>query len=160
MSCTATIKYDKRLVRRALNRFMVKRLGMSFFVAIFAVVAVLLASYLSGYWSLILNIVSIALGAAIAFLIYVYIARLRSAEGFFDKADEPTATLTFTDDGVLTDSDLGTTNLKWQVFDEILKFPDIWLLVYAKSGYMTLPLDQLTPECCNFIEQKISANAK
>jgi hypothetical protein len=45
------------------------------------------------------------------------------------------------------------------VFDEILKFPDVWLLVYAKSGYMTLPIDQLTPECMEFIDTQIGSAA-
>jgi hypothetical protein len=66
---------------------------------------------------------------------------------------------TFDDEGVRTESDLGTTDLKWQVFDEILKFPEVWLLVYAKSGYMTLPVDQLTPECMQFIEVQMARTA-
>ena len=94
----------------------------------------------------------------IAFLVFVYIARLRAAEGFFDKANEPTVTFHFDTEGIRTKWDLGTTDLKWQVFDEILKFPDVWLLVYARSGYMTLPLDQLTPECMRFVDEQISTN--
>ena len=160
MSYTATIKYDRPLVRRALNRFMVRRLGVTFFVVLTLLVATLIFSYFDASWSWLLTYCLIAIAFALAFISFVYYARLRAAEGFFDKANDPIVTLRFTAEGVRTESDLGTSDLKWHVFDEILKFRDIWLLVYAKSGYMTLPLDQMTPECSQFIEQQIAAHRK
>jgi hypothetical protein len=158
MSFSATIKYDRLLVRRALNRFMVKRLGKTFIAVLILVVGALSYWYLTGEWTWLLTFVAVAVAVIIAFLSWVYYARLRAAEGFFEKANDPTVTIRFTTEGVRTDSDLGTSDLKWLVFEEILKFPDIWLLVYAKSGYMTLPLDRLTPECMRFIEQQIAAH--
>ncbi len=157
MSYTATIKYDRPLVRRALNRFMARRVGKSF-VAFPVVVILYLFSYFTNSWSWPLTYSAIAVALALVFLSYVYYARLRATEGFFDKANDPTVTLIFTTDGIRTESDLGTSDLKWKVFDEIPKFPDVWLLVYAKSGYITLPLDQLTPACTQFIEQQMIAN--
>ena len=157
MSHTAIIKYDRPLVRRALNRFMVKRLGKLFFVALLAIMIVFFYLYLTGTWTWLRTYLAIALATVLAFLSFVYYARLRAAEGFFDKSNDPTVTFRFTTEGVRTESDLGSADLKWQVFDEILKFQDVWLLVYAKSGYMTLPVDQLTPECSQFIEQQMIA---
>ena len=157
MSHTAIIKYDRPLVRRALNRFMVRRLGTSFFIALLVIIVVFFFSYLTGSWNWLLTYIALAIATVLAFLSFVYYARLRAAEGFFDKANDPTVTFRFTTEGVRTESDLGSADLKWQVFDEILKFQDVWLLVYAKSGYMTLPLDQLTPECSQFIEQQMIA---
>lgn len=159
MSCSATIKYDRKLVRRALNRYMFRRLGTPFFVTVAAAIAVFAATFLSGAWTWLLTAIGLVLLSALAFLLFVYIARLRAAEGFFDKANEPTVTFQFTDNGVQTVSDLGMTDLKWQVFEEILKFPDVWLLVYAKNGYMTLPVDQLEPACLQYIEKQVSAAA-
>ncbi|MEP6944784.1 MAG: YcxB family protein [Acidobacteriota bacterium] len=139
---------------------MARRLGISFFIALLVAVLLPLLSYISGFWSIVLTVVTLTLGAALAFLIFVYYARLRAAEGFFDKANEPSVTFNFSDEGVITDSDIGSTNLKWAAFDEILKFSDVWLLLYAKSGYMTLPLNQITPECCQFIEQQVTHHRK
>ena len=158
MSHTAIIKYVRLLVRRTLNRFMVKRLGKSFFLVLLVVTFFLLFSYLTNSWTWALTYMAITITVAVAFLSFVYYARLRAAEGLFDKAKDPTVTLQFTMEGVRTESDLGSTDIKWQVFDEILKFQDAWLLVYAKSGYMTLPLNQLTPECSRFIEQQMNVH--
>ena len=154
---TATIKYDRPLVRRALNRFMVKRLGKTFFLGLPALILVFLFFYFTNSWTWPITLMAIVIAAVLLFLSFVYYARLRAAEGFFDKANDPTVTLRFTAEGVRTESELGTSDIKWVVFEEILKFRDVWLLVYAKSGYMTLPLDQLTPECSQFIEQQMIA---
>ena len=137
---------------------MVRRRGRSFFVVLTVLAVIFPLAFAFGVWSGPLSVLGMILLAFLAFLAFVYIARLRAAEGFFDKANDPVVTFQFNDDGIQTVLDLGTTDLKWQVFDEILKFPDVWLLVYAKSGYMTLPLDQLTPECMQFIDAQVSAN--
>ena len=90
MSHTATIKYDRPLVRRALNRFMVKRLGKPFFVALLAALLAFSFSYFTDSWTWPLTYMAIAIAAALAFVLFVYFARLRAAEGFFDKANDPT----------------------------------------------------------------------
>src|SRR4030095_12317658 len=159
MLYTATITYDRPLVQRALNRFMFKRLQKVFFPVLVLLAAAFLYWYSIGSWTRALTFIAITLAVAVAFFSWVYYARLRAAEGFFDKADDPTVTIRFTPDGVRTESDLGSTDVKWAVFDEVLKFPDLWLLVYAKSGYLTLPVDRLTPECMEFIDQRVGRNS-
>lgn len=156
MSHTVTVTYDRPLVRRALNRFMLRRLGPSFFVALFGGILILSFMFFTGSWMWLSTLFAAAMTAALLFLAFVYFARLRAAEGFFDKANEPTVTFRITTDGVRTESELGTSDLKWLVFEEIPKFRDVWLIVYAKSGYLTLPLDQLTPECSQFIEEQVA----
>ena len=160
MSYSATIQYDRPLVRRALNRFMAKRLGTTFLAVLILLAIAFGYLYLAGGWTWPLTLVAAAIALIVAFISWVYYARLRAAEGFFDKATDPTVTFRFTEEGVQTESDLGTSDLRWAVFDEVLKFRDIWLLVYAKSGYMTLPTDQLSPECMRFIEQQIEGTGQ
>lgn len=152
MAHSVTIRYDRPLVRRALNRYFVRRLGKPFFVVLALLGVYLVYALLSNSWEGTLTYLSIPLILVSAFMGMAYYARLRASEAFFDKANEPTVELTFSESGVETQSDLGTSELKWSVFDGVMKFSDIWLLVYARSGYMTLPVDQLSPECRQFIE--------
>jgi hypothetical protein len=133
------------------------RLGAPFFVALAAGILVLAASFFADLWNWFMSVVAAILLSTVAFVLFVYFARLRAAEGFFDKGGEPVVTFQFDENGVRTESDLGSVDMKWEAFDEILMFPDLWLLVYAKSGYMTLPLDQLTSECRDFIEMKVGS---
>jgi hypothetical protein len=139
---------------------MVRRLGAAFFVTLAALTTFFIVVYFADFWLWPFTYMVIALVLCLVLISYVYFIRLRAAEGFFDKADDPIVILKFSTEGVRTESALGSTDLKWTVFDEILKFDDLWLLVYCKSGYMTLPLDQLTPECCQLIERQISTRQK
>jgi hypothetical protein len=111
---------------------MVRRLGKTLIV-LPVVAALIVVIYAIDAWSWPLTFLTAALVGGIAFLGLVYYARLRASEGFFDRAIDPTVIFTFDDEGVRTESDLGSTDMKWQVFDEILKFPEVWLLVYAKN---------------------------
>lgn len=160
MAHVVTITYDRSLVLHALNCFMVRRLGKSFFGAFLLVATVMSYEVFTNSWSPLLKYLCIAVGVVFAGLSFLYVVRLRAAEGFFAKVTNPTVTLTFTTEGVHTRSEIGTSELKWGVFDELLKFTDVWLLVYMKSGYMTLPVAQMTHECMQFIEKQLTSLEK
>jgi hypothetical protein len=159
MEHTIEVTYDRSLIRRALNRFMVKRLGWFTFALIFGLGALLIVEMASGSWSLWFNAMLVLWVIVVGLLVVVYIARIRASEGFFQKSGNCKVQFVFSEDGVQTKSDVGTSDLKWKAFDELLKFPDVWLLVYARSGYMTIPTKQLSDEVKNFIESKILQKA-
>jgi hypothetical protein len=52
-------------------------------------------------------------------------------------------------------SDLGSTELKWKAFKGIWIFPKVWLLMFDKAGYLTLPTDQVSDEVKDFLKEKI-----
>ena len=160
MEYAIEVSYDRPLIRRALNRFMVRRLGWLTFVLIFGLAALLIVEMASGSWSVWFTALLTLWVVAVGLLIVVYIARIRASEGFFQKSGNCRVRFVFSDDGVRTNSDVGTSDLKWKVFDEVLKFPEVWLLVYARSGYMTIPTTQLSDEAKAFIENKIVQKAR
>ena len=84
MGHAVTIKYTKALVRQALNHFMLKRLGRLFFVALAAGILVLAASFFSDLWNWFMSVVAVVILSAVTFVIFVYFARLRAAEDFFE----------------------------------------------------------------------------
>lgn len=157
MKHTAEVKYDRNLIRRALNGFMFKRLGWPGVLGLFGPLIIILAAFIldislsSIYLLILLVIFSILAGL----IIFIYILRLKTSEGFFAKSSNPTVKFTFSEEGITTQSDIGSSELKWEVFDELLKLDDIWLLIYAGSGYITLPISSLSEECKNFIETKV-----
>jgi hypothetical protein len=155
MEHTIEVTYDRRLVRRALNRFMAKRLGWLTFAAIFALGTLLILQIGFGSWNIWSAGTLVLWLLIVGMLTLIYLGRLRASEGFFQKSSSSTVKFVFTDDGVRTESDVGSSDLKWKAFDELLKFSDVWLLIYAKSGYMTLPTTELSQECRDFIESKI-----
>ena len=54
-------------------------------------------------------------------------------------------------------SDIGTTTLQWSVVKELWQFPTVWLLLYSKAQFSTLPLACLSPETQAYIVQCVRA---
>jgi hypothetical protein len=155
MEYVIDVKYDRPLIRRALHRFMLKRLGKVNFALIIVLSVFLIFEIFSSQWSYLSTIFLVLWVIMVGLLVIVYFARLNSSEVFFQKSKNDRVQFIFSEDEVKTISDVGNSQVKWIVFDEILKFSDVWLLVYAKSGYMTIPLEYLTPELKSFLERKI-----
>jgi hypothetical protein len=73
----------------------------------------------------------------------------------------PVATWVFAEDAISSESALGKADIKWSTIKELLRFDDVWLLVYAAGNYSTLPIHSLSPEAKSFIETKVlSAGGK
>jgi hypothetical protein len=92
-------------------------------------------------------------------VVAAYLIRIRQSDSLLGKMRSPTVTHTFSGEGVASRSDLGTSTLKWAVFDQVLEFEDMWLLRYARSAYLTLPLEVLPMECRTLIQRSIGAGA-
>ncbi len=52
-------------------------------------------------------------------------------------------------------SDIGTTTLQWSAVKELWQFQNVWLLLYSKAQFTTLPLACLSPETQAYIVQCI-----
>ena len=99
MSYTVTITYDRKLIRHALIRFIVLRLGaVTFFALAGLSVFVLRDVYLNawGTWNVMM---SAALGFGVGMILFIYYARRQAAEQFFDKVSNPTVSITFSEEG-------------------------------------------------------------
>lgn len=149
------VHYDHRIIRTALNNYFMRRLGRTTFWAVGGVAMLASIQVVVAGW----NPVSMLLIGCLAIIMGVmgwgYLLRLRQSETFLSKMSEPTVTFAFTDEGLRTQSELGASLLKWETFDEVLCFRSVWLLVYAKSGYLTLPTETLTAEVRDLIRSKL-----
>lgn len=62
-----------------------------------------------------------------------------------------------TDEALKATSNLGSTELKWSVFRELLEHPDYLLLNMGRSGHLTLPLSEVPAEALAFIRERFAA---
>ena len=96
------------------------------------------------------------------FIVYIalfplYFVGLKSALEEFKGKGKLTARMQFTEDLAIDEEEQGRVELKWDAFERLMKYPDMWL-VRGKGGTgLNLPVDQLQPECLAFIEQKLQA---
>ena len=86
-----------------------------------------------------------------------YFMRLNHAVGLLKKMGTPVVSYELTVERVKASSNLGTTEVKWEMFSELWIFPRVWLLLFDKANYLTLPSNQLSEEVKDFLKMRITA---
>lgn len=159
MEFEVVVTYDKRLVRRAINHYFARSLGLYAPIGLGVAGGALLWFYNFGPHGLPLTISLFVTALLVSLVIAAYLIRVRQSDSLLSRMRSPTVTHTFSGEGVASRSDLGTSTLKWAVFDQVLEFEDMWLLRYARSAYLTLPLEVLSMECRALIQRSIGESA-
>ncbi len=67
----------------------------------------------------------------------------------------PTSTWTLTEEAVMQASSLGESAIGWEGLREVWRFPDLWLLVWGRDVYSTIPVAQLPREARQLIERRV-----
>jgi YcxB-like protein len=69
--------------------------------------------------------------------------------------DKPQALFRAEESSFTMISDIGTTTLQWSAVKELWQFSNVWLLLYSKAQFTTLPLACLPPETQAYIVQRV-----
>ena len=156
-AASVSIEYDRALVRRALNLYVFRRLGPLSFVALALVAASLAFTLATDSWTWVDSLMSCVVAVFIGLVALAYVTRWRASSAFFGGAERASVDFDFDEEGVRMRSHMGESMLVWGAFDEILRFDGLWLLVYARSGYVTLPLEQVPEGCRALIASRVGS---
>lgn len=147
---------DKALIRKALHQFMLRRLGR-LWIIIFVLLWIWFGYYAIQYrWDVLTNLFGGILISGSLLLMYIYHIRLKQSETLLSKMKEPFVRYHIDQSGITVSSELGESKMNWVVFEEIFKSQDLWLLIYAKSAYLTIPVNKMSSECLSFIEHCVA----
>lgn len=153
----ATLIYTEPLLREAVFAFWRRSVGAGFLVALTVValsLGILVAqsgtSWLIGALATIL-LVGFAVAAAVYFVHY------RNSLRKFREMGSPQATFRAEESSFTISSNIGVTTLQWSAVKELWQFPNVWLLLYSKAQFSTLPLACLPPEMRAYVVQRIQA---
>ncbi|OIS94269.1 hypothetical protein BLA27_07100 [Brucella cytisi] len=105
-----------------------------------------------------------ALGVFTLFLpvliLTIWIAHYRSAVGKFRSMSKPEADVTFFDDGIQVETELGSSKIPWVMFIEIWERSNYWMLIISQNQYLTLPLETMSSADRYLVKSKVlSANS-
>ena len=153
----ATLIYSKTLLRQAVFAFWRRSVGVGFFVALLIAALGLVVLMALGQASWLIGGLAVVLVLGIAFATVVYVVHYRNSLRKFRQMDNPQATFRAEESSFTMSSDIGTTTLQWSAVKELWQFPSVWLLLYSKSQFTTLPLACLPPETQAYIVQCIRA---
>jgi hypothetical protein len=153
----ATLIYDKELLNQSVFAFWKRSVGVGFFVALLVAALGLVVLVALGQSSWIIGGLAVVLLVGIAFAVAVYVAHYRKSLRRFHQMDNPQATFRAEESSFTMVSDIGTTTLQWSAVKELWQFPRVWLLLYSKSQFSTLPLACLSPETQAYIVERVRA---
>lgn len=106
------------------------------------------------------GVITLAIGVGLIFLfISAYFQNERVIREWTRAQGTSPVRYTLTDDAVQAASNLGKSELKWNVFRELVEYPDYLLLRYSSgaSAHLTIPTANVPAEALEFIRRKFSA---
>lgn len=155
MKYETTLSYTEAMIIAAAKKYWLRKYSIDAVLSIHVLGAVSYLFFVEGYqnWA-----VGFLLAIALIYTITVYagffVWRGRSLS-IFRAMGGSLARWSFTDDAFICESGAGKAELKWTTIKKLWRYSDVWLLFYASGTYSTLPVETLSGEAKNFIEQKI-----
>jgi hypothetical protein len=153
----ALLIYSTTLLRQAVFAFWRRSVGVGFFVALLIAALGLVVLMALGQASWLIGGLAAVLALGIAFATVVYVVHYRNSLRKFRQMDKPQATFRADESSFTMSSDIGTTTLQWSAVKELWQFPSVWLLLYSKAQFTTLPVACLPPETQAYILQCVRA---
>ena len=130
-----------------------RSVGVGFFVALLIAALGLVILVALGQSSWIIGGLAAVLLVGIAFALVVYVVHYRRSLHKFRQMGQPRATFRADESSFTMSSDIGTTTLQWSAVKELWQFQSVWLFLYSKAQFSTLPLACLSPEAQAHIVQ-------
>lgn len=148
-------KATKRVWLRYYGRFYVFWIG----VILFALAVFLISSnlgQLSHGEAFGLGSLAGALGVLVFQVSYSYESIEKGVSLVLKKLDNTELVYAFNEQGVFTESAVGSANRFWSFFNRLWVKPDLWLLFYSDQAYLILPAHLLDADLQQFIIQKVT----
>ncbi len=134
-----TVEYTPELIRSAIFRYWVAIVGPFSFGALAVVGGACSYLLLTGERSWVIGSMTTIFVILTSMLAFAYFRLLGISMAKFRRMETPTALFRFTDTTIYIETDSGKSEFTWRSIDKILKFPDIWMIVFVGGGQITLP---------------------
>ena len=152
------LNYTEALIRQAAFHFWVRTVSKRFF----AVLALCCGSFAYLLFTTEPGWEVGALGAiliiAMAFVALVYFVHYKKSMEKFRAMGSPVASFEVSDLDFSFSSSLGSTTLKWAAISEVWVFEDMWLFIFSKAQFSTIPLADIPDEAKDYILSRIRSS--
>ena len=155
MKYETTISYTEAMIIAAAKKYWLRKYFSDAVLSILVLGAVSYFFFVEGYQNWAVGFLfAIALIYTITVYAVFFVWRGRSL-AMYRAMGTPLVKWSFTEDAFISESGAGKAELKWPTIKKLWRYNDVWLLFYASGAYSTLPVETLSNEAKNFIEQKI-----
>lgn len=152
-----TIKFNEEHIKYAVRKFFARYLGIGFPV-MFLLLAVALAQRIfTAQTDWLFGSLLVVLVMGVGIFVAAFFQRRSHALAQLKKMADGSVHYELSEERIKASSSLGSTEVKWEVFKALWIFPRVWLLMFDKAGYLTLPADQMSEDVKDFLKQRIAA---
>ena len=149
-----TIQITEKHIKYALNKFFFRNFRKAFLMfgalGLLVLIMYLEAREITGFTELLLGLLVVS----IIFSFFFYTALLKQLLARFKKFGGKND-YEFTEVFCKTKSNWASSEIKWEAFQELWIYPEVWMLFSKDVGYFTFPFDQISSEVREFLKQKI-----
>lgn len=157
MQYRTTLRYTETLITQAVRLYWRRTVGLGFLVAVVLMFAFLIWLLVEGDRSWIIGLVAAVVLLGVIMPVAVYVAHYRNSIGKFREMSQPVAELVADQNGLTMSSDRGSSSLKWELVKEVWRYDTLWLLLFSKAQFVTLPLADLPDPMQAFMLERVQA---
>jgi hypothetical protein len=149
-----TVRYSREHCLASAWRYWQRRLGYRYALELVIGAGLLVLATQGPYrWLEVALMVAVGIFALLGAGIF-FVHWLRGLQGLA-ALDPPVSTWTLTEEFIAQKSSLGESAIAWKALIEVWRFPDLWLLVWGRDVFSTIPIAQLPPAARQMIERRV-----
>lgn len=156
MNYQFTIQFTEEHIKYACRKFFARFVGVGFPVACLLVAANAVLRMASGKTDLLAGVLLTVAVVGLIFVVAAYLQRRAYSLSHFRKTGA-TVSYELSEEFFKANSGLGSTEVKWESFRAIWTFQKVWLLMFDRANYLTLPTDQISNDIKEFLKRKIAS---
>lgn len=153
----ATLHYTEALVTRAVGVYWRRAVGIGGVLAAAAAIAMLCWLLARGDRSWLVGLMGTAVLLGLVMPIAVYVVHYRNSMRRFRAMGQPTGELVADDAGITISSDVGSSTVRWELVKEVWCSDTVWLLLFSRAQFATLPLADLSAELRAYVLDRVRA---
>jgi hypothetical protein len=157
MALETILIYNELLIRQAVFAYWRRTVGAFFVPFLFAMTAWFVALVLEHDLSWQTGVFGTILGLGFVMSASVYVIHYRNSLAKFRELKDAEANFQADEQSFSVESNIGKSTLHWTSVKEVWKFQDVWLLLFSKAHFSTLPVANLYPDLQQLIIDSVRA---
>ena len=154
MNYQFTVQFNEEHIKYACSKYFIRFVGIIFPIVCLLVACSSVFLMISGKGDLLAGIFLAISVIGFGIIIAAYFQNRNYRLSQLHKTGK-SVSYEFSEDFFKAKSEMGSTEMKWNSFKSLWVFQKVWLLIFEKNGYLTLPPDQISNEAKEFLKQKI-----
>ena len=151
------IDFDVHITEALLRRVALRRMSRRWPLTLIAILLIgygIVFDIRRGQWTTLSTIGATALGIQWLIFVAIYLRQRRAIGDWARQQGDAPVHYSLKDETICAKSNLGSSELKWTVFRELIEHDDCLLLGFSRGNHLTLTRADVPAEALEFMRQK------